>query len=176
MKITTKKGDSGRTDLLTGQRISKADPRAEAYGTIDEASSEIGAARSACRSERVKEELLRIQRLLFKVAAEIASDGRDKGESHVSEEDLEKIDDSMEGMEKLVRMPDGFIVPGDTHASAHIDVARAVIRRAERRTVALKEEGRFDNETVLKILNRLSDFLWLLARAEEQTAPDGTRS
>jgi len=177
MKTFNKKGDNGETSLLFGVRTSKSDLRCEAYGTIDEAVSMLGLAKNFCRPE-VKDIISGIQRDLFIVGAELASP-----EEHYSElvakgkvvepVMVQKLEDLIDDLEAKVEMPHEFIIPGASVGSAALDVARTVVRRAERRVVALKEAGRSVNEEVPKYLNRSADLIFTLARYEEK---DGNNS
>jgi cob(I)alamin adenosyltransferase len=167
-KIYTKRGDDGTTGLLYGGRISKADLAAEAYGTVDEAVAHLGAARAQAEGS-VAEDLLRIQRDLFVVGADLATnpDGRDKleaGVSLVSPEMVDRLEALIDESVERSPLPQEFIVPGANPTSAALDVARSTVRRAERRAVELRESGREVNPEVLRYLNRLSDLLFVLAR------------
>jgi cob(I)alamin adenosyltransferase len=168
-KIYTKRGDDGSTGLLYGGRISKADLAAEAYGTVDEAVAQLGVARAQSEGS-VAEELLRIQRDLFVAGADLATnpDGRGKlepGVSLVSGEMVDRLEALIDESVERSPLPQEFIVPGATPASAALDVARSTVRRAERRAVELRESDREVNPEVLRYLNRLSDLLFVLARA-----------
>lgn len=183
--VATGKGDDGTTALLFGgQRIPKDDLRAEAYGTIDEAVAVIGLARAQLGLKRqygvlgqgfagLGELLLRIQRELFVVAAELATnpeawDRLEDGRTRVTPEMVEGITAVLEEMERAVELPREFVVPGETPTSAALEVARTVLRRAERRAVTLGREGLIPGAHLLPYLNRLADLLWVLARVAEQ--------
>jgi cob(I)alamin adenosyltransferase len=172
VKTFNKKGDGGETSLLYGVRTAKCDPRCEAYGTIDEAVSALGLARSFCQPE-VKDVVFSLQQDLFVIGAELAtpperySELAAKGKV-VKPEMVQKLEDLIDDFEAKVDMPREFIIPGACVSSAALDVARTVIRRAERRTVALKEAGQLMNEEIMKYLNRLSDLVFTLARYEEK--------
>ena len=168
-KIYTKRGDDGTTGLLYGGRVPKSDPATEAYGTVDEAVAELGLARAQATGE-LAGHLLRIQRDLFVVGADLATnpDDRRKLQPEVSLVTTGMVD-RLEGLidDEVDRhpLPQEFIVPGANPLSAAIDVARVTVRRAERRAVALGESGREVNPEALRYLNRLSDLLFVLARA-----------
>jgi len=169
VRIYTKKGDDGSTGLLYGSRVSKADPAAEAYGTVDETVADLGIAR-ALASEPLRGFLLQIQRELFVVGADLATnpDQRSKlqpGVSLVTSEMVEGLEGEIDSRVEERPLPNEFIVPGATPVSAALDVARVTCRRAERRAVALKEGGHEVNPEALRYLNRLSDLLFVLARA-----------
>ena len=172
MKIYTKKGDTGETSLLYGVRVPKDDPRCEAYGAVDEAVSALGVAYAASSKERTREVLRKVERELFIVGSELATPpehyvkSRQRGwvvtDSMVA--DLEGIIDELEPQ---VEMPTAFIAPGTSAASAGLDFARAVLRRAERRLVTLQRQGGVKNPALLKYLNRVNDLVYMLARFEE---------
>jgi cob(I)alamin adenosyltransferase len=168
-KIYTKRGDDGSTGLLYGGRISKADLATEAYGTVDEAVAELGMARAHAEGP-VAEELLRIQRDLFVVGADLATNPDDRaklqpGVSLVTEEMVDRLEGLIDDLVERFPLPREFIIPGANPASAALDVARSTVRRAERRAVALRESDRKVNPEVLRYLNRLSDLLFVLGRA-----------
>jgi cob(I)alamin adenosyltransferase len=170
-RIYTKAGDDGTTGLLYGGRISKAHPAAEAYGSVDEAVAALGLARSLSASPDVAILILRLERELFVVGADLATnpDQRGKLASGVSLVTGDMVS-ALEGIiDRTVQdhpLPQEFIVPGATSASAALDVARTAVRRAERRTVELREAGGTVSADVLRYLNRLSDLLFVLARWE----------
>lgn len=180
MRIYTRKGDAGMTGLLYGgDRISKADVRTDAYGTTDELVSALGLARAAFgaltdRTEAQLHELLvRLQRELFVVGAELAThtDRRGKltpGTSLVTAEMVTALEGEIDALEERYPMPAEFVLPGGSMPGAALDVARSVARRAERRTVALRESGGLPEDSqVLPYLNRLADLLFVMARAAD---------
>jgi cob(I)alamin adenosyltransferase len=167
-RIYTKTGDDGTTGLLYGGRVSKADLVPEACGTIDEAVALIGLARAHARDDGLGE-LLELQRELFVVGADLATnpDGRSRlepGVSLVSPEMVARLETRIDELVASHPLPNAFIVPGANPVSASLDVARSVIRRAERRVVELRESGGVVNEDAFRYLNRLSDALFVLAR------------
>lgn len=180
--VATGKGDDGTTGLLFGgpRRIPKDDPRAEAYGTVDEAVAALGLARAefalggaGVGDREFADLILRLQRELFVVGAELAADPakRDKlrdGVSRVNESMLDGLESTLASMEERVTMPREFVVPGETRLSAALELARTTVRRAERRAVSLHGEGPLPGEWLLPYLNRLADLLWVLARLAEQ--------
>lgn len=182
--IVTKAGDRGQTGLLYGGRVSKTDLRTEAYGAVDETISALGLARSLTRDETRRANILRVQQELFTVGAELATDVSkyDTLRQHflvVTEAMTRQLEDEITRLEALVSLPDAFVIPGGTSRAAALDVARTVCRRAERRIVRVQEAGLLKNPEVLRYVNRLSDLLFMLARAEEglQTTPvTGTRA
>jgi len=164
-------GDDGSTGLLGGGRARKDDPRIEAYGTVDEASSAVGLAKSLSPHPHVRSICEEMQRGLYALGAELATNP-DSGTSfaHTSEEGVARLDALIVELEGSVTMPDGFILPGATPASGALDLARAVTRRAERRCLALEAAGGFQNTQVRRWLNRLSLLLFVLGRYEEELA------
>jgi len=183
--VATRRGDDGTTGLLFGgARIAKDDPRTEAYGTIDEAVAALGMARAQLGLKDrlgtlapgfgdLPEIILRLQRELFVVAAELATERgawerqRD-GVSRVSQAMVAGLDSILREAEEHITMPTEFVVPGETPTSAAIELARTIVRRAERRAVTLGAEGLIPGPYLLPYLNRLADLLWVLARAAEQ--------
>lgn len=171
MRIYTKKGDDGTTGLLFGGRVWKDDLAPEAYGAVDEAVAALGVARAQA-SGALEERLLAVQRDLFVVAAELATapDSRHKlapGESLVTEEMVARLEGWIDEMTEDVGLPGGFVVPGEDPLSAALDLARSVVRRAERRCVAYTRSLEVDGSLVVPYLNRLADLLYMLVRATE---------
>jgi cob(I)alamin adenosyltransferase len=161
-------GDDGSTGLLGGGRASKDDPRIEAYGTVDEASSAVGLAKSLSPHERVRSICEEVQRGLYALGAELATNpGSGTSFAHTTEAAVERLDALITELEQAVTMPDGFILPGATPASGALDLARAITRRAERRCVTLERAGGVKNQHVRRWLNRLSLLLFVLGRYEE---------
>jgi len=173
--IVTRTGDAGETGLLYGGRVSKADPRTEAYGSIDEAISALGAARALVADRARHAIILRLQSELFTVGAELATDASevDNLEKHfliVSPEFTARVEKEIGDLEATVQLPDAFVIPGGTQSGAALDVARTVLRRAERRIVALHAADVRVSAELLRYINRLSDLVFMLARAEEGAA------
>jgi cob(I)alamin adenosyltransferase len=183
--IATLKGDDGTTGLLYGgARIGKDDPRTEAYGTIDEAIAALGLARANLGAKRrigtlpaglggLAAMILRLQRELFIVGAELATnpdawDRLEDGRTRVSEQMVHDLERELVELEANVEMPKEFVVPGETVTSAALELARTILRRAERRAVALRREGLVPGDHLIPYLNRLADLVWVLARAAER--------
>lgn len=165
------RGDDGTTGLLGGGRVAKDDVRIEAYGTVDEASSALGLARALTNDVRVQEIAEQLQRGLYRLGAELATRPADAGKfAATSEADVAELDRLLADLEGVVAMPEGFVLPGATAASAALDLARTVVRRAERRCVTLIREGGLGNAQVGRYLNRLSLLLFVLGRYEEASA------
>lgn len=176
-RIYTKAGDDGTTGLLYGGRISKADPATEAYGTTDEAVAVLGLARALTEDAALAERLLSLQRQLFVVGADLATNPDERGKlqpgvSLVTDGDVDGLETWIDELVTAHPLPNAFIVPGANPVSACLDVARSVVRRAERRVVELREGGAEVNDAVVRYLNRLSDLLFVLARvAAGETEP-----
>ena len=175
-KVYTKFGDSGETSLLYGGRISKNSPNTEAYGITDEAVSVKGLARAFTSDERVNNMLRQLQRELFTIAAELATDpGKyELFQQHftpVTEEMVTSLETAIDSLEEEFTMPKVFILPGGSQASSAIDLARCVIRTAERRVVAMAEQDLLTNSLIMTYLNRLGDLLFVLARYEDRDIP-----
>lgn len=177
-KIYTRTGDDGTTGLLYGSRISKADPAAEAYGSVDETVADLGTARALSSDPALREILLEVQRALFVVGADLATNPKERaklrpGVSLVTAEMVEGLEELIDRHE--AHLPEEFVVPGADPASAALDVARATCRRAERRVVELREAGREVNPEAARYLNRLSDLLFALARWETRGSDPPSR-
>lgn len=170
--ITTRTGDRGTTHLFSGETISKASPQTEAYGDLDEVVSILGIARSLTTQPEMAETLMQLQRDLFVIGAELATSAKRLSvlPRRVDEAMLAELDAARDALEARLPKPQGFILPGGTPAAAHIDLARAVTRRCERKVVSMMDQGLLTNPALVVWLNRLSDYLWLLARAEEGTS------
>lgn len=167
MKIYTARGDSGATDLL-GERVRKDDPRIDLMGDLDEATSSIGLGRSLVTSGDANDTLVTVQRDLYQIMAELAFIDTTRPDSlRFAAERVEWLEGAIAKVEKSVELPREFVVPGDTHAGAALDVARTVVRRAERQAVTLADAGGIGNPEIVRYLNRLSSLLFILARAED---------
>ncbi len=169
-RIYTRTGDDGTTGLLYGGRIGKDDLVTEAYGTTDEAVAALGAARALMQGTAA-EEVLGLQRELFVVGADLATNPAERGRleagvSLVTPDMVQRLEDVIDAEVAARPLPQTFIVPGANPVSAAVDVARGVVRRAERAVVALESAGREVNPEVRRYLNRLSDLLFVLARRE----------
>jgi len=167
--ITTKVGDKGTTFLFSGEEVPKNSERTEAYGDLDELVSQLGVARANARRADVRERILELQRELFIAGAELATSSEHLQllKQRVDRAMLDRMEKVRTEAEARVKMPEGFIIPGGTVAAAHIDVARTVARRLERKISGLSRAGLVDNKDLTVWINRLSDYLWLLARLEE---------
>lgn len=165
MKIYTKTGDKGTTSLIGGTRVPKHHIRIEAYGTVDELNSWIGLVRDQKAGGDQLSILLEIQDRLFSIGSNLASDP-EKGKiklPKITEEDIVLLEKNIDKMNESLPEMRNFILPGGDQAQSFCHVARCVCRRAERNTIHLSEES-FVDELVIKYLNRLSDYLFVLAR------------
>jgi cob(I)alamin adenosyltransferase len=178
-RIYTKKGDDGTTSLWYGGRVGKSDPRTEAYGAVDEAGSALGAARSLCGSDdaEIAADVLALQNGLFVAGAELATapeaaERLEDAVSRITAEMVDALDAVIDRYMDRVELPPKFVIPGGTGLSAALDVARAVIRRAERRVVVLKEAQGLASEEVLRYLNRASDAAYAMARFADVAEPE----
>jgi len=172
VSIVTKKGDKGETGLFYGGRVPKNHPRPEAYGTVDEAMSALGLGRALATKDRVKEIAITVQKDLSIINVELATDldhyEKIKGMGMViTKEMVDQLDAWVAELEAIVKLPPQFIVPGGSPGSAAFDLARTVIRRAERRAVGLYLDDMLENEQLLAYLNRASDLVFMLARYED---------
>jgi cob(I)alamin adenosyltransferase len=178
MKIYTRKGDDGGTTLWYGGRVPKYSGRPEAYGSVDEAASALGLARAACeRDSELYPDILRVQNELFVAGAELATapeaSGRlEPGVSKVTTAMIDRLESDIDRYMDRVDLPPKFVIPGGSELSARLDVARAAIRRAERRVSALKDEGELADDTVLVYLNRASDAVYAMARFADEPDPE----
>ena len=171
MDIYTKRGDDGTTGLFYGGRVSKAEAGPEAYGTVDEAVAALGAARAIADVD-VAAAVLRRQRELFVVAAELATSPKNRakledGISRTTPTMVTVLEEEIDEIVDRVGMPREFVVPGGNTVAAAIDVARTIVRRAERRSVAMAALEQLAEREVVRYLNRLADYLYMLARAAE---------
>ena len=157
------KGDSGVTGYLGEGRISKASIRIEAVGSVDEASAAIGLARALTDIEKVQSILLQIQKKLYLLMAELSAslDAADQFDK-INQDDIQWLEAQIEYLEDEVVLPREFIIPGETPASGALAVARTVVRRAERRAVALLEAKEIRKSLLIAFLNRLSSLLFVL--------------
>lgn len=172
MKTFNKRGDQGETSLLYGGRVPKSDPRCEAYGTIDEAVSALGMARALSTDERTRDIVHSVQQELFIVGAEMATvgDEYDKLAARdvvITDALVDRLERLIDALEAETPMPRQFVIPGGSPGSAALDLARSIIRRAERRATELRNNGLLVNERVLHYLNRLADLMFTLARYED---------
>ncbi len=174
MSIATKTGDAGQTSLMYGRRVSKTNPRVDAYGCVDEVNTALGMARVTATDAFTIDLLLSVQKELILVMGELATAPEDlaryekDGYQLTTAPMVDRLTAAIDEIEKdkLLHYK-GWAIPGSTTISAALDIARTTCRRAERRVAALGEEGGDLNPEILRYLNRLSDLCWLLARYAE---------
>lgn len=171
MSIVTKTGDLGETSLMYGRRVSKSDPRVEGYGAVDELNAALGLARALSKNPFASEQILAVQKDLIVVMGELATafEDRDRylkdGFKMTSAEMVDRLGSIIADLEKDKSLyPKDWVIPGGTPGSAGLDLARTAARHAERRVAGLKEL----NPEIVRYLNRLSDFCWVLARYAER--------
>lgn len=165
-KVTTGTGDTGYTGLLGEQRVPKYDPRPDTFGTVDEATSALGLARAMAKDQKVKQIIYRIQQELYLLMGELATppENYEKMGLRMTTEHVQRLEEEEETLKREVEIPNKFIIPGDTLEGAALDLARTIIRRAERMAVKLLHDGVIQNGEVVRYLNRLSDHIFILAR------------
>ena len=169
MKIYTRNGDEGETGLLYGGKVSKNSPLPEAYGTVDEAQAILGLVRTECEKDSdLHTKIIHIERDLYVLMAELATDPShhhklEEGKSKVDEKMISFLEEFIDEITSNFELPKEFVLPGQNRISALIDVARTVVRRAERCTIACQ----MDDSLAVAYLNRLSDLLWAMARCQE---------
>ena len=174
MKIYTKNGDKGNTKLLYGDSVPKDNLAPEAYGSVDELVASLGIIRAEENlPSETQETILEIQRELFIVGAELATtkENRNKlqsGKTLVEEVMITNLEEKIDFLEEKNGIPDFFVVPGENTISSKIDWSRVVSRRAERKCVTWQNAYGIEDSIVVKYLNRLSDYLWMLARDFEK--------
>lgn len=168
-KVTTGTGDTGYTGLLGEQRVPKYDARPDTFGTVDEATSALGLARALTADSKVKEIIYQIQQELYLLMGELATppENYEKMGLRITPEHVQRLEQTEEALKQEVEIPNKFIIPGDTPDGAALDLARTVIRRAERMAVKLLHDGVIENGEVVRYLNRLSDLIFILARYRE---------
>lgn len=169
LSIYTGTGDEGKTSLFGGSRIGKDSLRVGCYGTIDEANSVLGVTYSLIRNPQIKKEIRRIQKKMFWLGAQLASDGLGEKElkNKIKEKDVNNLENIIDKYESEITPKNDFLIPGTTQSSSSMHVARTVVRRSERLVVALAKQIDVDG-TLIRYLNRLSDALFIMARVEEE--------
>ncbi|MEE3452077.1 cob(I)yrinic acid a,c-diamide adenosyltransferase [Dialister sp.] len=163
-KVYTRTGDKGKTSLYTGERVSKGSLRVETYGTVDEADSVLGEARAFASHDNVKETIFKLQKELWLLMADIASVGK---EPNITPDHVTNLEHIIDQYTDSLAPLNHFIVPGDTQSASFLDVARTVVRRAERDMWRLSENEDV-HEVDIRYLNRLSDLCFTLARYEAE--------
>ena len=174
IRVTTKIGDNGTSRLFSSETVSKTNSRLDAYGDIDELVSFLGIVRCHLKNQNLQNELQKIQKDLFVIGSELATTDKKYSSlpKHIDVDMVKNMDSKTENLNNIIDVPNDFIVPGNTLASAYLDYARALCRRCERKIVGLYEQRIISNQHILVWMNRLSDYLYLLARSED---PQPTR-
>jgi cob(I)alamin adenosyltransferase len=173
VKVYTKRGDDGTTGLLYGGRVDKDDLRTEAYGTVDEACSALGLARAALVDEpEWHDRILAVQRDMFVLGAQLAThtdhwSQLTDGVSRITTDMIPAMEAAIDTLTEAYPLPGEFVVPGQRTAGAAIDLARTIVRRAERTVVAMHRRELLPDDLLVRYLNRLSDYLFVLARSVE---------
>ena len=165
-KVYTKTGDNGYTSLIGGRRVKKNDLRVEAYGTVDELNSFLGLLKSNLKNGEIQEEIHQIQQFLFDIAAFLATDLSEKApllSQKLIENQISSLENQIDVMEHQLPKSTNFIVPGSDNAEAICHVCRTVCRRLERRLCDISEDSELEKQVVI-FINRMSDFLFVLAR------------
>ena len=171
MSFYTSKGDDGTTNLLGEGRVAKYHSRIEAVGTLDESTAALGLARAQCLDPHSGPILLEAQRDLYKLMAEVAATPENAEKFHfIDEKRVAWLEEQTDELSKLVEMPKEFILPGDSLAGAALSLARAIIRRAERRIVELFDLNELSNPDLQRYLNRLSSLCFVLELVENKAA------
>jgi cob(I)alamin adenosyltransferase len=165
-KVTTGTGDTGYTSLLGDQRVPKYAERPDAFGTVDEATSALGLARALTSDAQARAVILRIQQDLYVLMAELATPPENLAvvNMRITAEHVTALEATEAELQAAVTIPNKFIIPGDSADGAALDLARTVIRRAERMAVRLLHDGTIQNGDVVRYLNRVSDVVFILAR------------
>lgn len=167
--LYTRTGDDGTTGLLGPGRLPKHHPLFEALGTLDEASAALGLARALCQAPQSAELLPQVQRDLYTLMAEVAATPENAPQFRkLDPPRLAWLEAQADALAALVPLPGDFILPGDSHAGAALDLARTIVRRAERRMAGLLDQGMVTNPVMLPYLNRLSSFLFVLELLENK--------
>lgn len=164
MGITTKIGDNGKTSILFGRMINKTDQRMEVCGCVDELNASLGVSRAHVTAPNIKQEILSVQHVLFVIGAEIATleEDQHKLKQTITKDEVRSIEREIELLEQYNDIQNWFI-PGDSPSSAHLELARTIARRLERQLLRQNQQ----NKSMNIYINRLSDYLWLLAQKEE---------
>jgi cob(I)alamin adenosyltransferase len=175
-KVTTGTGDTGYTSLLGDARVAKYDPRPDTYGTVDEATSALGLARALTQDARARDLILSLQRDLYVVMAELATPPEHQTAvgMRITTRHTQRIEEEERALQRDVSIPERFVIPGDTPDGAALDLARTVIRRAERMAAKLLHDQIIENAEIVRYLNRLSDVVFILARYLEAKQGQGS--
>lgn len=164
MNIYTRKGDQGKTDLFSGERVKKYNIQVESYGVVDELNSCLGISRSKIAEEKISMLIKEIQQKLFVVGAELAS-SKNNSKKIIRSDDVNYLEEKIDFFKEELNLKNSFAVPGDDEKASFLDLARTVCRRAERRIFELNNVNNYDlNNYLLEYINRLSDLLFILSK------------
>jgi cob(I)alamin adenosyltransferase len=173
-KFYSTMGDDGTTGLLGEGRVKKYHPRPEAFGAVDEAQAALGVARAAMQDREAADAVLQVQRDLYHLMAEMAATREAAPKFRkIGAEHVHWLEAQTDTYGEHLNLPPEFTVSGDTAAGAALDLARTIVRRAERQTVRLSDEGMIDNRELIRYLNRLSALLFVLSRYEDSLGSQG---
>ena len=163
MKVYTKTGDEGLTSLFTGERVEKDSPRVDVYGTVDEINSALAVARNFSEVPEIRKKIYELQKILPRLMADLASVNKP---ALIKAGDIKNLEDDIDLIDKNLPPLKNFVIPGDTKAGAFLDLARTITRRAERQFYKMSHFEAFHEEDRI-FLNRLSDYCFMLMRAED---------
>ena len=164
MHVYTKTGDDGTTGLYTGERVKKNSLRVEVYGTIDEANSALAMSRSFAKSDEIKQKIYNLQKLMSLLMADLASLNKSP---MITAKNISDIENDIDEIESKLPKLTAFIIPGDSQAGSFLDLARTITRRAERKLLTLAESEEV-HEVDRILINRISDYCFMLMRLEDQ--------
>lgn len=170
MDIYTRRGDEGKTDLFSGERVQKTDSRIEAYGTADELNAKLGVVidKLSSRTNQLADDLIRIQNHLHSICANLANTEPADDAPAITETQIDWLEERIDDMDDEIPTLTSFILPGGVNGGAQLHLARTVCRRAERRTIHAANDARISEE-IIAYLNRLSDFLFVAGRYVNHT-------
>jgi len=172
----TGRGDSGKTGFLGEGRISKSSIRIEAVGSVDEASAALGLARALAENKKTQETILKVQKQLYLLMSELSADADAADQfDRIGQQEVDWLEEQIAGLEQVIEMPREFIVPGGSQVSGALALARTIVRRAERRAIALYEAEGFEKEILIAYLNRLSSLVFILEVHESSLSGRGLR-
>jgi len=173
--LYTKTGDDGYTGLLGDDRVPKDHPQIEAIGTVDEVTAALGVVRATCRAPEIASIIVEVQRDLYKLMIELAASPKNTERfPRIDNNRVTWLEQTIDRIGKQVEIPNEFILPGDSPGGAALDLARTVIRRAERRVTGLLNNGIIQNNDIIRYLNRLSSLCFTLELLENKAAGKNT--
>ncbi len=177
MAFYTKTGDDGTTGLLGSQRVKKYDLRMETIGCLDESNAALGLSRAFVSSAEIQEIILKVQKQLYQVMGEVASEKSIVQEFRsINHASVAWIEETIDNISEKTSIPSEFIVPGDTKGGGFLALSRTIVRRAERRLAELLDQGSIENRELLRFLNRLSSLLFILELYENFISGKGDQT